>query len=290
MKQKTVNSDIRIDGVNVYNGRKNYAIFHPAKENSGINFYLNGEKIKGNLENAFHKRKAIFLTNSKKEVGLVEHLLSSVYVLGIDNVDIELSDGISPTVDNCAQEYFLKLKDSLVDQDAKKSFWKYSLKIPSVVDFSGIPDRIMVLPSDGFNLSYYFYYPHHSLGEQAFSFNGDPEIFEREVCDSRPPGFLGKFSGVLSVLGKMGLHGLNNKNYIFVGNKNEEEIRNPPPFGLKHNGQEPVRHKVLDVLGTSALTGKQFKDTSLDFYMTGHRSDLFALNKFFSDGVFEEVE
>lgn len=287
--QKTISNSVKIEGVNVYNGKKNHAVFHPANPDSGVIFYYKGERVKVTLENAIYKNKSIFLRGNKKNIGLVEHLLSSVYVLGLDNLLIELGDGVCPTTNNCAREYFLKLKKNIYEQEFLKEFWKYSSKNPVEIICPGFPDKIKVSSSKNFNLDYYFNYPHVPLRDKSVSFDGDPTVYEKEISNSRPPGFLGNFSNIFLFFGKLGLHGINCRNYLIVGNKKMQNFLNPKKFGVRHKGNEPALHKILDFLGILALTGKSFKETSFDVYMSGHKFDLFALNKLFNEGYFEKV-
>ena len=230
--QKTISNSVKVNGINVYNGNKNYIIFHPAEQNSGRVFYYKGEKIKATLENAVHKRKGIVLKGNKKNIGLVEHMLSSVHVLGLDNLVMELKDGVCPTTNNCAQEYFLKLKNKVYEQNLSKEFWKYSFDNPVEITRPESPDKIKVFPSKNFTLEYYFNYPHIPLKDKNVFFNGDPKIYEKEISNSRPPGFLGNFSKPFLFLGKLGLHGINCRNYLIVGNKKMENFFNPKKFGV----------------------------------------------------------
>ncbi|MBI2650426.1 UDP-3-O-acyl-N-acetylglucosamine deacetylase [Candidatus Woesearchaeota archaeon] len=64
---------------------------------------------------------------------------------------------------------------------------------------------------------------------------------------------------------------------MLVGPKESEHYANSPEFGVRYDGQEFVRHKVLDVIGTLALFGRQFKNSHFIFHMTGHEFDLDAL-------------
>lgn len=290
--QVSIKESVKVEGLNVYNGRKNSAIFHPAEEDSGIAFLVKGEKVPARLEFANHQKKGIALNNGWQKAYLVEHLLSAVYGLHIDNLIIELSDGVCPTTDNCAREYFDSLNDVLAEQSSSRSFWRYSGEDSTYVRSGDIDmaDYLVVKSSEGFMIRYMAFYPHKVVGAQYHGFQVDPVNYSGEIADARPPGFLK--SGLVNLLctlsQNLGLHGVTDRNYLKITSIDAPHYANPVPFGPRYGGKEFVRHKLLDVMGTLALTGRQFADTEFQFNMTGHRFDLYALKKLFSDGKFEE--
>ena len=150
--QTSVRESVVVEGVNVYNGRRNSATFHPTEENAGLVFLVNGARVPASLDFAEHRGKAIGLDNGNGRIRLIEHLLSAVYALGIDNLEIELSDGVCPTTDNCALEYFNALRDLRGEQTLPKQFWKYGndfdINIRSEEERK--PDCLTVKPAEDF--------------------------------------------------------------------------------------------------------------------------------------------
>lgn len=290
--QISIKEPVEVGGVNVYNGRRNNAIFHPAQENSGLVFITKGARVPAELDFASHRRKAIVLENCQEKIYLVEHLLSAVYALGIDNLVIELSDGTCPTTDNCAKEYFEALKDLRSAQSSPKRFWRYvgnnETRIRS--DVKRKPDCLTVSSVDGFVVDYFAYYPHKVVGEQRYRLEFSEENYAREIANSRSPAFIKNdlLNKIFLLLGRIGLHGLNERNYLLITSQNSERYANPQEFGARHGGEEFVRHKLLDAIGTLALTGRHFADTEFKFNMTGHSFDLYALKKLFGEGRFED--
>jgi len=292
--QVSISEPVTVKGVNVYNGRLNSATFYPAAEDSGLVFLVNGAEIAAKLEFAENMRKAVGLDNGVQSAYLVEHLLSAVYSLGIDNLKIDLFDGVCPTTDNCAQEYFDALKGIRSEQTAPRQFWKYSKSGETHVrsDIKRRPDCLEVNHAEGFVVDYFVYYPHKVVGEQSHRFQFDEDDYAESIAKARSPGFIlnGLFKKAFLLLGEIGLHGINERNYLLITSKGAESYANSGEFGVRYGGQEFVRHKVLDVLGTLALTGRQFKDTEFRFEMTGHRFDLYALKKLFNEGCFVDYE
>lgn len=291
--QVSLKVPITVEGINVYNGRKNKAIFHPAKENAGISFRRKGTEVSARLENAFHHHLAIFLENHQQRIGLVEHALSVTYALGIDNVVIELSDGICPTTDNCAKEYVEALREARVTQTAEKRFWSYAHPLETIVrsEKKRRPDFLQVQSGDGFHLSYFAFYPHKVVREQKLTIPVTQQSYEQEIMDARSIAFLRNeaLMKFFLQLGTVGFHGITSRNYLIITTENAMAYANPAPFGVRHNGQEFVRHKILDVLGTLALTGRQFRNTHFYFHMTGHAFDLYALKTLFKQQCLKEI-
>lgn len=291
-KQTTISNDIKVEGINAYNGRKNAAIFHPAKENSGLVFLVNGYKLPAKLEFAEHKGRAIGINDGKREIKLTEHLLSAVYALGIDNLEIELTDKVGPTTPNCSFNYFEALKNVRMEQSEPKKFWTYSLNS----SFKNLAenhkgDALIVTKNGGsFVIEYFAFYPHKVVGSQNYRFEFDEMNYEKNIAPARPPGFLKNelVKDIFLSLGKLGLHGLNYENYLFITSEKADNYANPKHLGVRFDGQEFVRHKISDVMGTLALTGRQFANTEFKFYRTGHKFDLASLRKMFNEGCFDE--
>lgn len=299
--QATISDSYSVEGVNVFNGRRNNVTFHPAEENCGIRFFHNGRMVRATLENAFCGKGAFGLANflgvhqDKTKIRLTEHILGAVYGLGIDNLDIELSDGTCPTF-LTDRMITIPLRERKVDQATVKTYWEYaSLSPREIYPLEKLPDIFRVGKSESFDISTTAYYPHLAVGRQDFDFEVTPENFMQDISGSRPPAFLSYFARPFLWLEERGMHGINSSNYLLTGPKDEEDYLSIPT--ICHSGGrcfydhfEFVRHKILDLLGLLALTGKQFKRTHFGTYLTGHKTDLTALRKCFAERDFEEVQ
>ena len=288
--QTTISDLIKVDGVNVYNGNPNSVTFHPAPENSGLVFKIGDEKIPAELNLAERRKLSIWLIGEKAKVGLVEHLLSPIYALCINNLEIELSDGICPTTDNCAGEFFSALKNRKVNQDAEELFWKYrhsaSFSIRNLDNSRR--DILTVKPSDDFIIEDTVFYPHEAVRDQHVVFQFSEENYESQIMNARSPTFFKNdfLKDIFLMMGRLGFHGVSDERYLLVTSKSNEDYANSEEFGVRYQGDEFVRHKVLDVLGTLALTGRRFKETYFHFDKTGHQFDLHALRRLFAEDFF----
>jgi len=290
--QTTIDNSISLDGINVYNGKKNKVTFHPAEEDTGLVFVLKNSKIPVKLEAAKHAKKAISLDNGQKSVYLVEHLLSGIYALGIDNLVIELSDKVCPTFDYYSLPILEALIDNRVEQSLPKKFWTYAFDEPQTINRKGYPDSLTVKPSDSFVIDYFASYPHKAVRSHHYSIEVNEEQYLDNIAKARSIVFFKNefFMNMAVQLGKLGFHGGSEKNFLIVGSKHAETYANSEKNKDRYNGEEFVRHKILDVLGTLALTGRHFKNTRFNFHMTGHKFDLKVLKALFELDYFKEYE
>ena len=288
MYQKTINSNIVVSGVNVYTGTSCTATFHPAQEDSGLLFAARGKFIPARLDYASVSWKGISLRKDSSRIFLVEHLLSAVYALGIDNLVIELSGRTCPTVPNCAEEYFTALAPLILEQSKEKTTVQFSRNTPATLHAQRGPDVLCVQKADCFSIDYAAGYPHRAIGEQRFFTEINEKNYEQDIMAARSPAFL--FNrlglGLIRLLDRLKLTGITDENYLLITSKKNSEYANLADFGVRYVGQEFVRHKVLDVLGTLALIGP-FVKTSFSFHKTGHAFDLWALRQLVTKGSFQ---
>jgi len=190
------------------------------------------------------------------------------------------------------------LEEEVVQQAAQRTHWKYSKKDQIIIseEHLGKPDFMTVSSKEEFSIQYHAYYPHLVLGHQNFRLCVCKENYKEQIMNARAPTLFPVFMrnefiySLFLALGKKGFHGVNEENYLLVASQNSSRYSNSKEFGVLYGGNEFVRHKILDVMGTLALTGRQFKDTCFNFNMTGHKFDINALKYLFNIGAFEKSE
>jgi UDP-3-O-[3-hydroxymyristoyl] N-acetylglucosamine deacetylase len=291
--QRSIKESGGVEGTNFYNQGRGIVRFHPLEEDKGIVFRINGRRkgeAKVILGNSVHSSRlgvmsylSVHDRETGTEVNMVEHILPPPYVLGIDNLMIEMSTSNCPIMDGCSLEYFMALKEGICEQPAKKRYWRYAKDAENPIRHpDGGPDLLVAGPSDGFVIKYRAYYPHRAVGEQTCEFRVDEDDFCR-IAGARPPFFRDtawkKF--LFSVGNGLGIVSVNERNYNIIHSLNSENGAKPNEFAM---------HKMLDASGTLALTGRWFKGTEFRFNMTGHEFDLYALKKMFEEGCFEDCE
>ena len=290
--QRTISNPVSISGVGLHTGEKCTMTFKPAPENYGIRFVrtdLGGRpEIPANADNVVDISRGTTLGIGEAKVHTVEHVLAAVVGLQIDNIIIEL-DGIEPPVgDGSAMPYVNILKDAgFVQQDSPKDY----LIIDETVIYHEEDKQvdIVALPLDGYRATVMVDYQNPALGSQHTGLFDLEKEFVSEFAPSRTFCFLSE----VETLANNGLiKGGDIDNAIVIVDKeatdNElEQIRKK--IGIKekitlgNNGilnnkelrfkNEPVRHKLLDLIGDLALIGVPIKAQILAA-RPGHKSNV----------------
>ena len=125
LKQRTLSSKISASGVGLHTGKKISLTINPAPVNSGIIFKrtdLESSPIKASLENVFDTRLSTSLSNDHIKISTVEHLLSALAGIGIDNAMIELDGPEVPIMDGSARPFVFMIQSAGIKEqtDSKK--------------------------------------------------------------------------------------------------------------------------------------------------------------------------
>lgn len=249
MEQRTIKKPIELNGIGLHTGRQVNLRFKPAPTNTGVNFIRvdikDSPMIKADILNVLDQERSPRRTsvgNGTVEVHTIEHLMASLWALGIDNVIIEIDGPELPGLDGSATGFIETLKKAGIEtQTAQKK--TYHVRSPIWVEQDGAV--IMVLPDNQFRVSYTLNYEHPLLRAQYISFILDEVAFEQEIASSRT--FC--LEREVDDLRKKGLgKGANYENTVVVGK--EGVIDNDLRFD-----DEFARHKILDLLGDLYLLG-----------------------------------
>jgi UDP-3-O-[3-hydroxymyristoyl] N-acetylglucosamine deacetylase len=249
IKQRTLRNAIRATGVGLHTGEKVYLTLLPAPVDTGIVFRRTDldpvVEIPARAENVGDTTLSTTLIQDGVRVSTVEHLLSAMAGLGIDNTYIELSAAEVPIMDGSAGPFvFLIQSAGIHEQEKAKQFIR--IKRPISVENG---DKVAsFLPFDGFKVAFTidFDHPvfrdHTACAELDFSSTS----FVKEVSRARTFGFMHE----IEYLRSKGLaQGGSVDNAIVV-----DEYRILNEDGLRYE-DEFVKHKVLDAIGDLYLLG-----------------------------------
>ena len=277
-QQRTIKKSVSLSGIGLHTGTNCTMTFKPAPENYGIKFIradLGGKpEIPAIADNVIDVSRGTTIGIGEAKVHTIEHVLAAIAGLQIDNIIIEL-DGIEPPVgDGSAMPYVKVLqKVGFEQQEAPKDY----LIIDKTVMYHDEEKNIdiVALPLDDYRLTVMVDYQNPALGSQHTGLFDLEKEFVDEFASARTFCFLSE----VEELADQGLikggdldnavvivdHKLSNKDLQALGKKIgvEEE------FTLGKNGilnnkvlrykNEPVRHKLLDLLGDLALIGTPVK-------------------------------
>ena len=291
-KQHTIASSITLKGIGLHTGTSCKMTFKPAPENYGIKFVrvdLNGKpEIPANTDYVIDVSRGTTLGLGEAKVHTVEHVLAAIVGLQIDNLIIEL-DGIEPPVeDGSAMPYVKALqKAGFQKQDAPKDY----LIIDQTVMYHDEDNQIdiVALPLDDYRLTVMVDYQNPALGSQHTGLFDLEKEFVSEFASARTFCFLSE----VEELTDTGLiKGGNIDNAVVIVDKdyNENELKElRKKIGIKekvtigNNGilndkklrfkNEPVRHKLLDLIGDLALIGAPIK-TQILAARPGHKANV----------------
>ncbi|MBI5555134.1 MAG: UDP-3-O-[3-hydroxymyristoyl] N-acetylglucosamine deacetylase [Elusimicrobia bacterium] len=267
-KQKTLKDPVSFSGVGLHTGSTTRITFKPAPANIGIKFIRldqpNSSEIAADIDNLIDVKRGTNIGLDNVKVHTVEHILSALSGLGIDNSYIEINANEPPVGDGSARPFIETLqKTSIVEQDAPRQY--YELKEP--VYYVHEDTSIIAVPADELKISLTIVYNHPLLKSQHASFIITPAIFIKELAPART--FCFDFE--IETLKKQGLaKGGSLTNAVVIG---EKDIHNELRFL-----DEFVRHKILDLIGDLYLLGQPLK-AHIIAVKCGHPSNVAFVQK-----------
>ena len=246
-KQRTLKTEISYTGIGLHSGREVHATLKPAPEDTGIVFVrkdLSGEpQIHAKAQNVTSTLRATTVEENGNKVFTIEHLMSAFHAHRIDNAYVELDSEEPPVADGASLVFFeLMAKAGIVEQAKDRK----EIVIDKVyrIDDEKTGRFVMVLPYDGFRVSFTSLNPHKLIGVQYEDFHVDEAVYHKEIAPARTIAY----EKEIQALREMGLGlGGSLENVIVY---NDEGWLNP-----LHFEDELVRHKILDVIGDLRLAG-----------------------------------
>ncbi|MCY3689145.1 MAG: UDP-3-O-acyl-N-acetylglucosamine deacetylase [Gammaproteobacteria bacterium] len=263
LKQRTLKNSIHATGVGLHTGNKVTLNLRPAPVNSGIVFRRVDldpvVEIAARAGNVGDTTLSTTLVKDGVRVATIEHLMSALCGLGIDNAIIEVDAAEIPIMDGSAGPFvFLIQSAGIEEQQASKSF----IRITKPVCLRQGDKSVSLEPFNGFKVSYTLLYDHPVYRKYTKSATVDfsSTSFVKEVSRARTFGFMHEFEELRNR--NLAL-GASMDNAIAVGDYkvlNEDGLRYEDEF---------VKHKILDAIGDLYLLGRnlvgEFKG-----YKSGH--------------------
>ncbi|MEW6611295.1 MAG: UDP-3-O-acyl-N-acetylglucosamine deacetylase [Pseudomonadota bacterium] len=261
VRQRTLKNMVWGTGIGLHSGKKVYIGLRPAPANTGIVFHRTdlgeGALVKACPENVVDTQLSTNLGKDGVRVATVEHLMSALAGMGIDNAYIDLDGPEVPIMDGSAAPFvFLIQCAGIEEQSAPKRF----IRITRPVQVQDGDRWTRLEPYDGFRVSFAIDFDHPVIrhGQQFVSIDFSTTSFVKEVSRARTFGFMRE----VEALRQMGLAlGGNLDNAIVV-----DDYRVLNEDGLRYD-DEFVRHKILDSIGDLYLMGY-----AMIGHFSGHKS------------------
>lgn len=259
--QRTLKKRAHVSGIGLHSGEECKLTFCPAPVNTGIYFVrtdLPGRPaLAARGENVTATTNATTLGGEHFCVSTVEHCLSSIAALRIDNLFIELEGPEIPICDGSSQHFLnALLQAGMVEQEAPRKYFYIDQPI-----YVGTEEKhAYVKPYNGLRITCTIEFPHPSIKYQTLDIDINEHSYTREIANARTFGFL-KDEKALKAKGL--IKGGSTDTAIVLDNDsvvNEE--------GLRFN-DEFVRHKILDACGDIIMLGRPMLG-HLVLYKAGH--------------------
>ncbi len=274
--QQTVQQEIQFSGIGIHTGKPVKMCVCPTNEDHGIVFKRTDITDRDNLipANAYSvtgTQLATSLTNSAGvSVMTIEHLLSALYALEIDNALIELTSQELPAMDGSSKPYTnALLKPGLKTQSKPARY----IEVIAPFLFKEGDQYAEFLPSKISSLNVSIEFKDHMIGKQEVYLELTSENYCKEIAPARTFAFMEEIEQLQKA--GFGLGG-SLENAILV---DKDKIVNPE--GLRYK-DEFVRHKTLDVIGDISLMQSRFRG-KLKAHKTGHALNNKILRAFLAD-------
>jgi len=249
LRQKTLNNSVKATGIGLHSGKKIFMTIHPASVDKGILFRRmdlpHTPMIKACPENVGNTRLSTTLFSNGAKVATVEHILSAMAGLGIDNAIIELTAEEVPIMDGSASPFIFLLQSAdFVEQAAPKRF----LRIKKTIKVEQDDKWARFDPYDGFKVGFEINFNHPAFKDRSSRMVIDfaSHSFIKEISRARTFGFVQDIEQLHSK--QLALGGSLNCAVVLDNYRvlNEEGLRYEDEF---------VRHKILDAVGDLYLLG-----------------------------------
>ncbi|NOT38206.1 MAG: bifunctional UDP-3-O-[3-hydroxymyristoyl] N-acetylglucosamine deacetylase/3-hydroxyacyl-ACP dehydratase [Saprospiraceae bacterium] len=290
MNQRTIAQEIEMQGVGLHTGVKVNMRFKPAEENTGIRFCRidlpDRPIIPADVSKVISTNRGTTLQEGVAQVWTVEHTLSALHGLSIDNVFIELDGPEIPILDGSSilfVEAFLNA--GIIEQEAEREYFEITEPISFEDEETGA--EYVAVPSDEFEITTMIDFNSSILGQQFASLD-HIEDYKNQIAPCRTFVFVHELENLLN---QNLIKGGDIDNAIVIVDRmmSQEELDNlakklnKPSVRVEREGvlntiqlkypNEPARHKLLDVIGDLSLVGKPIKGKIVT-KKSGHKSNI----------------
>lgn len=276
MKQQTIKKSVSVEGVGLHTGQTVVLTFHPAPINHGYKFRrsdLEGEPvINADVNRVISTNRGTTIKTGEAQISTIEHALSALSGMQIDNVLIDVNGPEVPIMDGSAMPFVNALESAgIEEQEADREFFEVLEPISFHDEETGA--ELLALPADHFEVITMIDFNSPVLGQQYATLS-NLEDYAKEIAPCRTFVFLHE----IEFLFKQNLikgGDLDNAIVIVDRKVSQEELDDlakklgKPSVNVNQEGilntldlhfkNEPARHKLLDVVGDITLLGKPIK-------------------------------
>lgn len=290
MNQHTIQKSISVSGVGLHTGEQVTLTFQPAPVNHGYKFKRvdleNQPIVNADVNRVVSTQRGTTIQSGEAIVNTVEHVLSALAGLKVDNILMDIDGAEVPIMDGSAMPFVEALLEAGLDeQDAPRDYFEIEEPITYRDEETGV--EMTALPADNFEIITMIDFNSKILGQQYASLN-DLDDYAEAIAPCRTFVFVRE----IEMLMKQDLiKGGDLDNAIVIADQPIEQSKlddlarrlGKPSVKVEQEGvlntiklkyrNEPARHKLLDVIGDTALLGKPIKGRILAT-KPGHTSNV----------------
>ncbi|MBI2060070.1 MAG: UDP-3-O-[3-hydroxymyristoyl] N-acetylglucosamine deacetylase [Nitrospirae bacterium] len=273
MTQRTIGNNIELEGAGLHTGRACRIRVRPSEAGTGIRFQKKngsmGPVTEVSWKNVSHTEYATTLGTNGIRFATIEHLVSALSGLGVDNAHVEVEGGEVPILDGSARPFVDAIRAAgIVEMDAPRK----TLRVLRPVHVEADGKSAGLIPFDGFRVECGIHFESPLVRHQEY----DMEITPSRYADEIAPARTFCMRAEVDKLWSLGLaKGGSLANSVVFENGH---ILNPEGLRFK---DEPVRHKILDAVGDMALAGSPISGAYVAS-RSGHTLNLALLRELFS--------
>lgn len=271
--QTTLAGSVSYSGIGLHAAQEVHMVMRPAPANTGIVFIRTDlpeqPSVRAHLSKVTNTMRATTLEDGEAKVFTVEHVLSALNGLQVDNCIVEMDSAEPPVADGSSLN-FVELIQKAGIQSLKEPRQEIVIQKQHLIQED---DKfIAVIPYDGFRITFTSINPHPLLGVQFFDAEITPDMYVKEIAYARTIAFTAE----LEMIRKLGLgKGGNLENTIVYDETT--------CLSKVRSADELVRHKVLDVIGDISLLGKPIRGHIIAV-KSSHK-----LNNLLTHDIFKEI-
>lgn len=292
----TIQRDVAYTGIGLHTGEITTIRFRPADKDEGIVFIRtdlpNKPEIPADIDHVVDISRGTTIGINGAVVGTIEHVLSAIKGLNIDNIRIEIDGPEAPVADGSPLPFLTLLRQAgLIQQDSERVFFE----LDAPINFSAPEENVdvVIVPSNELKVTFMIDYKHPNLGTQ-YTWLPSMDYYESEFAGARTFCFINEIL-YLREKGLIKGGSLDNALVIAEPNMSEEELKHlqeafgyHKPVKVSEEGilntnklryhNEFVRHKVVDLIGDMALLGMPIKGHILAA-RSGHKTNVELVKK-----------
>lgn len=257
--QTTLADCIETEGIGLHSGKTAKVRVQPAEADFGVRFRVGGVEIPAHTDYVTDTRRCTTLGADGASVSTVEHLLSALAGLGIDNADIEVYGSEIPILDGSAMPWAEAFNQvGLCTLDTPRRY----RRVTSLITLRVGDSHMAVSPSERYSATVVIDFDHPLIGTQAETLYDDPHRYCTDIAPARTFGFQHEIEALLA------------SNLALGGTLENALVIKPDSFSTPLRvPNECLRHKALDLWGDLLLAGGPILGT-VTAVRPGHRANV----------------